>query len=118
MTSAPKIIVGRSLTKGMRPVKASTRTVFLPPTWIINERERERGAFFKTDDRFRSRKRIPLDQISWADLDVNLEGDVCKVLFAHPEHVLGQAALRYQAKLRLADSLQIPWEAKTNNDGN
>jgi len=32
VTSAPKIIVGTSLTRGILLVKASTSTVFLPPT--------------------------------------------------------------------------------------
>ncbi len=33
VTSAPKMIVGISLTKGILLVRASTKTVFRPPTW-------------------------------------------------------------------------------------
>ena len=35
VTLAPKIIVGRSLTSGIRLDKASTRTVFIPPTLTL-----------------------------------------------------------------------------------
>lgn len=35
VTSAPKIIVGRSLTRGIRREIASTSTVFLPPTFTF-----------------------------------------------------------------------------------
>jgi hypothetical protein len=34
VTSAPKMIVGMSLTSGIRRESASTRTVFRPPTWL------------------------------------------------------------------------------------
>ena len=35
VTSAPKIIVGLSLTRGIRRERASTSTVFLPPTFTL-----------------------------------------------------------------------------------
>jgi hypothetical protein len=79
VTSAPNMIVGLSVSKGMHLDTASARTVFLPPTF-----ENKRPYVLESG----LKKCTKHNKKSNTNLDVYLQSKVCQDLFVHFKHLL------------------------------
>ena len=102
VTSAPNIMVGLSLTRGILLVKASTSTVFLPPTW--------KGR--KTVRKLTIQEWLKDGSVERFYLNIYFECNICKILLAHLKNMFSQTTLRDQSKISLTDPFEIPWEMK------
>lgn len=71
VTSAPKMIVGLSLTRGILLVKASTSTVFLPPTYKLKEYKLLQNKGKKLQNRAKIIGR------TFPNLNIDFKGNVC-----------------------------------------
>jgi hypothetical protein len=80
------MIVGLSVTRGIRLETASTSTVFLPPTFAklhdVNLSNTKQIQIAKKTQKWRV-----------LNLDINLQSKICKNLFVHFEHLLCTTAL-------------------------
>lgn len=98
VTSAPNMIVGLSVTRGIRLDNASTRTVFLPPTLQSEKRSRNMEQRCKLWRKAAS---------GHTNLDIYLQCNVCINLLVQFEHLLRATALRNYSKIYFAHALQI-----------
>jgi len=108
VTSAPNMMVGLSVTKGMHLDTASASTVFLPPT------------FESKSVGFNNRKnatKIKAESMK-TNLDIYLQSKICQYLFVHLKNLLCAAALRNYPKVYFADTLQITWYQQRTFDSN
>ena len=108
VTSAPNMMVGLSVTKGMHLDTASASTVFLPPT------------FESKSVGFNNRKnatKIKAESMK-TNLDIYLQSKICQYLFVHLKNLLCAAALRNYPKVYFADTLQITWYEQRIFDSN
>ena len=94
VTYAPNIIVGLSLTKGILLDSASTKTVFLPPTYSTQ-------TIYSRAPTHRNVKEVLCNTY----LYINFKRNICKILFAHFKDMFRETTLGYQTKISLTYTL-------------
>ena len=94
VTSAPNIIVGLSLTKGILLDNASTKRVFLPKTYSTE-------TIYSRAPTHRNAKEFLRNTY----LYIYFKSNICKILFAHFKDMFRETTLGYQTKISLTYTL-------------